>query len=77
MTGEDDIASEVHQGIIIESSDMKNTHEKADNILVQRMVFAKTENQKGFLVIADDMAVFVLLCFHYLAQKLGLFAQYR
>ena len=27
---------------------MKNTNEKADNILVLQMVFAATENQKGF-----------------------------
>ena len=39
---------------------MKNTNEKADNILVP---FAATENQKGFSVITLYIDVFVLLCF--------------
>ena len=30
---------------------MKNTHKEAENILVQQMVFAATENQKE---ISDD-----------------------
>ena len=51
---------------------MKNTNEKADNILVQ---FAATENQKGFSVITHYTDVFVLLCFIILAKKLGQFAQ--
>ena len=39
---------------------MKNTTEKADNIIVLQMVFAATENQKGVSVIADytDMLLF-------------------
>ena len=36
------------------------------------MVFAATEKQKGISVIADDTDVYVLLCFHYLAQKLSI-----
>ena len=39
---------------------MKNTNEKADNILVP---FAATENQKGFSDITHYTDVFVLLCF--------------
>ena len=39
---------------------MKNTNEKADNIIMLQMVF---ENQSGGSVIADYMDVFVLLCF--------------
>ena len=51
---------------------MKTTREEADNIFLQQMVFAATEKQKGISVIADDTDVFVLLCFHYLAQKLSI-----
>ena len=58
LTGEDDIPPKVHQDIVIERRDMKNTNEKADNILVLQMVFAATENQKGFSFIADYMDVF-------------------
>ena len=36
---------------------MKNTNEKADNIIVLQMVFAATENQRGVSVIADYMDV--------------------
>ena len=36
------------------------------------MVFAATGKQKGISVIADDTNVFVLLRFHYLAQKLSI-----
>ena len=36
------------------------------------MVFAATGKQKGISVIADDTDVFVLLHFHYLAQKLSI-----
>ena len=36
VTGENDIPSEVHKGIVIERGDMKTTHEEADNILVQQ-----------------------------------------
>ena len=32
---------------------MKNTNEKADNIIVLQMVFAATANQRGVSVIAD------------------------
>ena len=39
---------------------MKNTNEKADNIIVLQMVFAATANQKGVSVIADYTDV--LLC---------------
>ena len=37
---------------------MKNTNEKADNILVLQMVFAATENQKEFSFITDCTDVF-------------------
>ena len=47
----------------LERGDMKNTNEKDDTILVLQMVFAATENQKGFSFITDYMDVFVLLCF--------------
>ena len=40
---------------------MNTTHEEADNILVQQIVFAAKENQKGISVIADDTDVSVLL----------------
>ena len=58
LTGEDDIPSKVHQGIVIERGDMKNTNEKADNILVLQMVFAATENQKGVSFITDYTDLF-------------------
>ena len=50
--------SKVHQGIVIERGDMKNTNEKADNILVLQMMFEATENQKGFSFITDYTDVF-------------------
>ena len=55
---------------------MKNTNEKADNIIVLQMVFAATANQNGFqsLVITRMCCCVVL---HYLAQKLEQFAQYQ
>ena len=37
---------------------MKNTNDKADNNLVLQMVFAATENQKGFSCISDYTDVF-------------------
>ena len=72
VTGEDDIPSEVHKGIVVERADMITTHEEADNILVQQMVFATHKNQEGISVISDDTDVFVLLCYHYLVQKLNI-----
>ena len=54
---------------------MKNTNEKADNIIVLQMVFAATENQKGGSLLITRMCCSVVL--HYLAQKLGQFAQYQ
>ena len=56
---------------------MKNTNEKADNFLVVQMVFAATENQKEVSVIADYTDVLFCYMLHYLAQKLGQFAQYQ
>ena len=50
---------------------MKTTHEEAD-IFVQQMLFAATGKQKGISVIANDTDMFVLLRFHYLAQKLSI-----
>ena len=47
--------------LLFKMGDVKN--EKADKILVQKMVCAGTEKQKGFSVIADYTDVFVLLCF--------------
>ena len=49
------------RSLLLKMGDMKN--EKADSVLVQQMVCAGTEKQKGFLVIADYTDVFVLLCF--------------
>ena len=37
---------------------MKTTHEEADNIIVQQMVAAANENQKGISVLSDDTDVF-------------------
>ena len=36
------------------------------------MVAAAQENQKRISVVSDDTDVFVLLCYHYQAQKLSL-----
>ena len=44
--------------LLLKMGDMKN--EKADNILVQQVVCAGTEKQKGYSVIADYTDVFVL-----------------
>ena len=49
------------RSLLLKMGDMKN--KKAYNILVQQMVCAGTEKQKGFSVIADYTDVFVLLCF--------------
>ena len=51
---------------------MKTTHEEADNIIVQQMVAAANESQKGISVLSDDTDVFVLLLYHYLEQNLKL-----
>ena len=61
LTGEDNILSEFHKGIVVGRADMKTTHEESGKILVQQMVFATQENQEGISVIAVDTGV---LCFY-------------
>ena len=64
ITGDKDIPVELNKGIVIQRADMKTTHEEADNIIVQQMVAAANENQKGISVLSDNTDVFVLLLHH-------------
>ena len=55
---------------------MKNTNEKADNIIVLQMVFAATANQREVSVIADYTDV-LFCCASLFGSETGQFAQYQ
>ena len=56
LTSENDTPVEFNKGIVIQRVDMKTTHEKADNIIVQHMVAGANKNQK---------AIQMCLCFFF------------
>ncbi len=73
LTGEETTPVEISKGgIVIKRQDMNTTHEEADNIIVQQVLMAVTENCHGVNVISDDTDVFILLLHHYLANDLEL-----
>ncbi len=61
ITGQSGIPIEIsHSGIVIHRNDIANTHEEADNIMIQQVLML-SEDGKSISVIADDTDVYVLL----------------
>ena len=59
VTGNDPVPVDINLDVVIRREDMRVTHEEADTILINQVVFT------GFasvLIVADDTDVFVLLC---------------
>ena len=55
---------------MVDRIDLKTTHEEADVIIPQQMVYAASQGAKTIIVICDDTDVFVLLFHYYLLRKL-------
>ena len=59
VTGNDPVPIEINLGVLIRREDMKVTHDEADTIIINQIVFMDLSN---VLVVAEDTDIFVLLC---------------
>ena len=57
ITGQNETPIEINMHVKIEREGMRTTHEEADNILVQQMVYVVKETGKDVSVISDDTDV--------------------
>jgi len=67
LIGEEAAPIEISDGGVVGArTDLANTHEEADNIIVQQvMMCAQTNEQMAITVVSDDTDVFVLLVHYY------------
>ena len=70
ITGSSEVPQEIRSGVVVDRIDLKTTHEEADVIIPQQMVYAVSQGAKTIIVICDDTDVFVLLLHYYLLRKL-------
>jgi len=71
VTGERNVPTQIHKGIVIDRVDLKSTHEEVD-MIIQQMIDAVHEGHTGVAVLSDDTDVFVLLVYYYVVLKLSL-----
>ena len=71
ITGSSEVPQEICSGVVVDRIDLKTTHEEADVIIPQQMVYAVSQGAKTIIVICDDTDVFVLLLHNYLLRKLS------
>lgn len=70
ITGSSEVPQEICSGVVIDRIDLKTTHEEADAIISQKVVYAVSFGAKTILLICDDTDVFILLLHYYLLRKL-------
>ena len=70
ITGSSEVSQEICSGVVVDKIDLKTTHEEADVIIPQQMVYAISQGAKTIIVICDDTDVFVHLLHYYLLRKL-------
>ena len=69
VTSANDCPEQSQKGERIVREDMKTTHEEADVIIPQQVMYAMKEGRQIRTVRADDTDIFVLLChFHFLVN---------
>ena len=61
ITGQNETPIEINMRVKIEREDMRTTHEEADNILVQQMVYVVKETGENVSVISDYTDMFAML----------------
>ncbi len=71
LTSEDPIPVAVREGLVTNKNDMTNTHEEADVIIVNQMVYAAKRGASNISIICDDTDVFVLLLHFYCKEELN------
>ena len=70
ITGAEPIPVEICNGSIQERPDLRTTHEEADVIIIQQVVYLASAGKSNIHVLADDTDVFVLLLHHYHTKEL-------
>ena len=65
----DGAPEEIYDGIRMVRTDMKTSHEEADVIIPQQIMYAIMEGKDSVKVIAEDADIFALLCHFYFEQK--------
>ena len=66
----EDVPEEPHLGIRIKRMDWSTTHEEADVIIPQQLIYAVNEGAKCIRIVSDDSDVFAILLHFYHQLKL-------
>lgn len=70
ITGSSQAPSEIHMGVLIVRNDLRTSHEEADVIIPQQVVYAASQGATTITVVCDDTDVFVLLLHYYNLKKI-------
>lgn len=70
LTSEDPVPISVEEGLTTKKIDMTNTHEEADVIIVNQLVYAARHGSSNICIVCDDTDVFVLLVYFYCKEEL-------
>lgn len=71
ITGSSDVPTEIHFGTTIDRVDLKTSHEEADVIIPQQVMYVAAEGASVIKVVCDDTDVFVLLLHYYQTNHLS------
>ena len=70
VTSKEPVPFEISGGVLIDRRDLKNTHEEADVIIVNRVVDLAKNGATSLKVVCDDTDVLVLFIHFYAQEKL-------
>ena len=71
VTGQNDTPVEITRVCNIQRQDLRTSHEEADNIIVQQVIYVAKATRNNISVISDDTDVFLLLMYHYAREELS------
>ncbi|KAK3894973.1 hypothetical protein Pcinc_001266 [Petrolisthes cinctipes] len=70
ITAEHPIPISITNGQVRTQTNLRNTHEEADVIIVNQLVYLAARGASNITVVSDDTDVFVLLLYFYCKEKL-------
>ena len=70
ITGQGSIPILIEDGLVMRCMDLETTHEEADVMIIQRVLYLESEGKLSIEVISDDTDIFILLVHFYTSQPL-------
>ena len=70
ITGPDPTPVQICDEQVIQRIDLRTTHEEADVVIIQQVLYLASIGIKNIRVVADDTDIFVLLLFYYATRQL-------